>query len=97
MAVNRQFYTLKLCSSWLREFNFDIQITFEQALKSKKIIALADNQMLRIIREITNHNVNLDEIETWFYHRDKIKKMNNNKENIQKIKYFQKKMLLYAS
>ena len=92
MAINRQFYTLKLCSSWLREFDFNIHITFEQALRTKKVIALADNQMLRIIRDVTNHNVNMQEIEYWFYHRDKIKKMNNNKENIHKIKYFQKKI-----
>ena len=92
MSVNRQFYVLKFCSSWLREFNFDIHITFEQALKSKKVIALADNQMLRTIRQITNHNVNMEDIEVLFCQRDKIKKMNSNKENISKLKYLQKKI-----
>lgn len=92
MAVNRQWYVLKFCSSWLKEFDFDVHITFEQALKTKKVIALADNQMLRIIRQITNHNVNMEEIEYFFYQRDKIKKMNNNKENISKLKYLQKKI-----
>ena len=81
MAVNRQFYVLKFCSSWLREFDFNIHITFEQALKTKKVIALADNQMLRIIRRITNHDVDMEEIEFLFSQRDKIKKMNSNKES----------------
>ena len=97
MSVNRQWYVLKFCSSWLKEFNFDVNITFEQALKSKKVIALADNQMLRTIREITNHNVDMDEIETFFFYRDKVKRMESTKENISKIKYLQKKIydLLY--
>ena len=72
---NRQFYIFKFCSSWLREFNFNVNISFEQALKSKKVIALADNQMLRTIREITNHNVDMEEIEFLFYQRDKIKRI----------------------
>ena len=63
---NRQYYILKFNSSWLREFDFNIHITFEQALKNKKVIALADNQMLRTIREITNHNVDMDKIEFLF-------------------------------
>ena len=92
MAVSRQWYVLKFCSSWLREFDFDIHITFEQALKNKKVIALADNQMLRTIRQISNHNVDMEEIEYFFYQRDKIRKMNNNKENISKLKYLQKKI-----
>lgn len=89
---NRQYYILKFNSSWLREFNFNIHITFEQALKNKKVIALADNQMLRTIREITNHTVDMDKIELLFQQRDKIKLMDNNKENISKIKYLQKQI-----
>ena len=89
---NRQYYILKFNSSWLREFDFNIHITFEQALKNKKVIALADNQMLRTIREITNHNVDMNKIEFLFQQRDKIKLMDNNKENISKIKYLQKQI-----
>ena len=89
---NRQFYILRLNSGWLREYNFNVNITFDQAMKTKKVVALADNQMLRIIRDVTNHKVDLDEIEFLFYQRDKIKKMNNNKENISKLKYLQKKI-----
>lgn len=94
---NRQYYVLKFNSSWLREFDFNIHITFEQALKTKKVIALADNQMLRTIREITDRNVDMDEVEFLFFQRDRIKRMNNNKENVAKFKYIQKKIydLLY--
>lgn len=89
---NRQFYILRLNSSWLREYDFNVNITFDQAMKTKKVVALADNQMLRIIRDITNHQVDLDEVEFLFYQRDKIKKMNSNKENISKLRYLQKKI-----
>ena len=66
---NRQVYILRLNSSWLREYGFNVNITFDQAMKTKKVVALADNQMLRIIRDITNHKVDLDEIEFLFYQR----------------------------
>lgn len=89
---NRSYYVMKFNSSWLREFSFDISISFQDALKTKKIIALADNQMLRIIRDLTNHNVDMDNVENLFYQRDKIKKMNSNKENISKLKYIQKEI-----
>ena len=49
---NRSYYVLKFNSSWLKEFDFNVKISFEQALKSKKVIALADNEMLRTIRHI---------------------------------------------
>ena len=89
---NRNYYVLKFNSSWLKEFNFNVKIGFEQALKTKKVIALADNEMLRAIRHITNRNIDMDEIEFLFVQRDKIKKMNNNKENIAKLKYLQKRI-----
>jgi hypothetical protein len=92
LSVNRQFYVLKFNSSWLREFDFNVKIEFEQALKTKKVIALADNEMLRTIRRITNHKVDMNEVEFLFVERDKIKRMNNNKENVAKLKYLQKQI-----
>lgn len=89
---NRSYYVMKFNSSWLKEFNFNINISFQDALQTKKIIALADNEILRAIRNITDRNVDMADIENLFYQRDKIKKMKNNKENISKLKYLQKQI-----
>ena len=89
---NRSYYVMKFNSSWLREYDFNVNISFQDALQSKKIIALADNQMLRLVRDITHKKVNMDDVENLFYQRDKIKRMANNKENISKFKYIQKQI-----
>ena len=89
---NHSYYVMKFNSSWLREFNFNVNISFQDALQTKKIIALADNQMLRIIRDITHRNIDMADIENLFYQRDRIKRMKNNKENISKLKYLQKQI-----
>ncbi|WEG18520.1 hypothetical protein PQ478_08560 [Alkalihalophilus pseudofirmus] len=71
---NKQFYTLKFKSSRLKEFNYDISITFEQAKKFKEVIALFDNQMLRSIRDIKRSSVSYADIDKL----EKEKKLNKN-------------------
>lgn len=72
--VNRLFYTPKISSAYLKEFNYDLTMTLQEALKSACIISLADSQMLKTIREITNHEVNYDKIEEWISEKERIKK-----------------------
>ena len=48
----RQIYTLKFKSSLLKEFGYKINMEFDEAKKLKCVIALADSQMLRTIREV---------------------------------------------
>lgn len=70
----RQLYTLKFKSSTLKEFGYDMNVTFDEAKEIKAVIALADSQMLRSIREITKHTINNEKLEKLFYLRDKLKK-----------------------
>ncbi len=90
MQVNRQFYVYKFNSSWLKEYNFKINISFEEALKYKKIISLSDNQMLRLIRDIKGQKHDKQSIEVYYNQRDKIKRQAKNKENLNKVKYLQR-------
>lgn len=53
MPVNRLFYTVKLSSSLLKEYKYNINISFENCLKSGLIISLSDSQMLKSVRDIT--------------------------------------------
>lgn len=61
----RQLYTLKLKSSRLKEFNYNINITFDEAKELKEIIALADSQMLRTIRDVRGKTIDNNKIEEW--------------------------------
>ena len=44
------FYIYKFKSSRLKEFNYDINITFEEAQLNKEVISVFDSQLLRSIR-----------------------------------------------
>jgi len=50
--INRQLFTMKFNSSRLKKYNYDIKIDYEQALDNGEIIQLADNQILRSIRDV---------------------------------------------
>ena len=66
---NRQFYTLKFKSSRLKEFEYKLDITFDEAKELKEVIALADSQMLRSIRDITKRTVKYDKLERLYSER----------------------------
>ena len=58
-------------------------------MKDGIIISLADSQMLKTIRILTNHEVNLELLEKWYEERDFLKKHKNCKENRNRIKELQ--------
>ena len=70
----RQLYTLKFKSSTLKEFGYNMNLTFDEAKEIKAVIALADSQILRSIREITKHKIDNEKLEILFKVRDKLKK-----------------------
>lgn len=87
--VNRLFYTAKFNSSLLAEFDYNLNMSFKEAMKDGMIISLADSQMLKTIRILTNHEVNLEFLEKWYEERDFLKKHKNCKENRNRIKELQ--------
>lgn len=89
MSVNRLFYTIKLESDTIHENKYDLHVSFEQALKSGLVISLADSQMLKTIRRVTDHEINREQLEQWFEERDKIKKKKNSKANRERINELQ--------
>lgn len=89
---NRLFYTVKLTSSLLKEYKYDLNISFEDCLRSGLIVSLADSQMLLSCREITGQVVDKDILESWYTERDQIKKRKNSKENRQRLKELQQKI-----
>lgn len=90
---NRQLYTMKFKSSRLKEYDYNIALTPQQAKTNGELIALSDNQILRSIRKITNKEIDYEKIEQWYQERDKLKKQKNSKENIENIKQLQNNIL----
>lgn len=86
---NRLFYTVKLSSSLLKEYKYDLSISFEQCLRSGLIISLSDSQMLKSVRSITGQNVDRFQLEAWYTERDYLKKKKNTKENRERIRILQ--------
>ena len=66
----RQIYTLKFKSSLLREFGYKIETTFDEAKSLKNVIALADSQMLRTIRDIRDKEIDFDKVEEYYAKRE---------------------------
>lgn len=96
--VSRQFYTLKFHSSDLKFYNYNIpNLTFNEAKNKNKIIALADNQILRTIRDIKNQDVDMNIVEDLYQTRNKIKKEKNSSKNLRQIIKIQEQInhLLY--
>jgi len=107
MSVNRLFYTVKLTSSLLKEYKYNLSeitditkankqkrpITFEDCLKAGLIISLSDSQMLKTIRDITNHDIDKELLEEWYLERDRLKKSKNNtQKKRRRIKELQNKI-----
>ena len=89
---NRLFYTTKLKSSVIYNSKCNLERNFYDLLKHNQIISLADSQMLKSIREITNHKVDLDLLEQWYAERDKLKRMANSDINRKMIWEIQNKI-----
>ena len=86
---NRLFYTVKLSSSLLKEYKYNLTISFERCLRSGLIISLSDSQMLKSVRDITGQKVDRDILEEWYKERDYLNKKKNTKENRERIKELQ--------
>lgn len=71
---NRQFYTLKYTSSKLKACGYNITTTFDEAHELGEVVALADSQMLRLIRMLRKRTVDREKLERLFAERDALKK-----------------------
>lgn len=89
---NRLFYTVKLTSSVLKEYKYNLSMSFEECLKSNYIISLADSQMLKSVRDITGKVIDLNQLEEWYAERDSLKKKKSTKLTRERVKELQEKI-----
>lgn len=93
--INRPLYIRKLKSSRLKEFNYNININFDESKELKEIIGLSDNQILRTIRDIRKRTINRDKIELLIRERDLLKKKHIkplSKKRIEQLELLKKKL-----
>src|SRR5665648_349593 len=81
---------MKFKSSRLKEYEYNFDLTFEEAQENGEIIALADNQILRSIRKMQNKNVDLAQLEEWYLERNKLKRKKSSQENSDRINELKK-------
>lgn len=89
---NRQFLTFKFHSSRLKEFEYDIKLTFNEAKNNNEVIALFENQMIRSINDIHNRKINHIELEDLHSRRDFLRKQEHSDENSKQIESIQNKI-----
>lgn len=61
--TNRPLYVRKYHSSRLKEFNWQVNDTFDESKKQREIIGLADNQILRTVRDVNKHYIDKEKLE----------------------------------
>lgn len=82
----RLFYTAKFKSSRLKQFNYNINTSFEELQMNNEIVLLADNQVLRSIRKIKNKDIDFDYVDQLYIKRNYLKRRKeNNKKEIKKL------------
>lgn len=93
--INRQLFTMKFNSSRLKKYNYNIEIDYEQALDNGEIIQLADNQILRTIRDVVaakdkentkDRILDRDLLEVFYSELETIRRRKNSEGNINKTK-----------
>ncbi|PAV30193.1 hypothetical protein CIL05_06920 [Virgibacillus profundi] len=88
----RQFYTFKFKSSRLKEFDYDINLTFDEAKENNEVIALFDSQVLRSIRDIHKREIDYDNLEGLHKKRNYLRKQEHSDSNVAKIQSIQDKI-----
>ncbi|MFZ8004666.1 hypothetical protein ACO1D0_00635 [Bacillus licheniformis] len=86
---NKQFYTYKFNSSRLKEFGYNILLSFEEAQEYNEVIALFDNQILRSIRDIKNKEVDYTYLESLNKEKETLQRLNHSQDISKKLKGIQ--------
>jgi hypothetical protein len=81
----RLFYIYKFTSDRLKEYKYDINITIDEARRNGELVSIGDSQVLRIIREITNHKYSEDLVYRLQSAKKNFQKINTTKDNIKKL------------
>lgn len=68
--INRPLYTRKYRSGRLKEYGYRITNTFDESKSLNEIIAVADNQILKTMRDVQKRTIDKDKLEILIKTRD---------------------------
>lgn len=88
------FYILKLNTSYIVSKDCNIKITYEEANQNNFIVALGDNQLFQFVRRLTNNTDILNSIEQIKSKIKRIKKEENNKQNIELLRKLEEELVI---
>lgn len=71
--VNRPLYIRKYHSGRLKEFDYNVENTFDESKSLNEIIGLSDSQMLKTIRDVQKRTINKRKLEILIKTRDMYK------------------------
>lgn len=86
MKQLQQFNVLSITNQRLLRSGLDLQITLREAIRNDEIIQIADNEVLRAIRRITNHPFTQEKADDLWKSRDIITKQKSGAKNKRLIK-----------
>lgn len=84
--INRPFYTYKFLSSRLKESGYRVDISFQDARKRNEVIALADSQILRSIRDIRGRVIDPEALERLYAERDWLRRQKGEKKDVARLR-----------
>ncbi|MCM3387311.1 RNA dependent RNA polymerase [Ureibacillus chungkukjangi] len=92
MIKLQQYYVLKLTTSRLQESNFNITITPPQARLNGELVQIGDNQVFRLIRKLTNKEIDFTTLNVLFNKRNNLKQLESSEENSNEIAKLQQQI-----
>ena len=79
----QQSNIFKFSTDRLKNNNYNITITLDEARQNGEVIALGESQMLQSLRKLTNNPLNKEKIDNLFSEKKRIKSRSSNKKNIE--------------
>ena len=90
MIKQQQFYVFRINSARLKESNYEINLTVDQARENKELISLGDSELLRQIREYKD--IDISSLDDLFKQKKIIKRKKSSVDNIDKLNEIQTKI-----
>ncbi len=80
---------MKFNSDRLKKFNYDIELTINEAIRNKELISVFENQLIDSILDINNRQIDYEKIENLKKEINFLKKQQSSEENGKLITQYQ--------
>ena len=85
MRKLQQFYIIKLTSERLKDSNYDITQTLDEAKENGEVVSINNSEMIRTIFRYKNREFSQETVDSLLIEQKKLKKADNNSTNRKKL------------